>query len=328
MSGREAQPEVELSPQAMFTVRLHEWMSFFASTTKEEDDARVDEAQEDLNDLWPYVGQQCMFSGKALYPKFEEDDGDFGGKSRPTVGELEQYFGVSVGIKALPTEDEPPKLFFDFYLGTAIDASDPTCPKANEYHAFLETSGQVVPVRSIEEIFDVYTNPERTPDRAAYLTKASDDFVNMLRSTGFRRLTHKRQKTMVANYLRQTEEIGDVRGEAILLDAEYAFSNRLHDGRVQYDFRNLLGKNISGKCHGLDSLETGTLRSKAIRRDMDMINPYAGLCLVIEDMTGQEEAEDPRGEILYVPISGQQLEVVWGSDEIEGVDEEELEEES
>jgi hypothetical protein len=315
MSGFEVQTEKIHDPQMAFTDRLHDWQLFFAGADEETTSKNLEIAQQELDELWPYMGKQCLFSGMAICPRMEsEDDSDVYESSGPYLARAQDSIGTSLGVTINRVDEGPPEFLFDFFLVAEVDNSNPTCISTKEYHAFLKANGEVVPIESIEEAFTIELHGPAVVDRAEFLASASDNLVNMLRSTGFRRKSHDRQRRIITNYLQQVEEISAVRGEEIFMEAEYAFKNRLHDGRMQYDYRNLGDTALGGVCYGLDTLESLNLLHKAIRRDMDMVYPRAGLCLVIEDMTGQDESENPHGEILYVPISGQKLEVIFGSD--------------
>jgi hypothetical protein len=323
MSTQEARPTAEISQVEDFTRRLQEWQDFFLNDASPEDiEEYLGVAQEQLDDAWPYMGEKCLFSGLARYPKFEVDDEGsvIVDESHSEMGELEEAIGYSQGVTHLLNEGGKPVFFFDFYMFTVIDRREPTCPTTREYHTFLDQHGEIVPLGSIEEAFRTEDRPEPILKREEYLTKASDNFINMLRSTGFRRMSHHNQQKAVRNYVRQSEEVSGVFGEEVVMRAGYVFSNRLHDGRIQYDYRYLGGRILEGRCHGLGSVETDRLQHKAIRRDRDMVDPEVGLCLVVEDLTDQKENPIPRGPILYVPITRLQPGILFGSDRFRNVE--------
>lgn len=183
---------------------------------------------------------------------------------------------------------------------------------------FVETDGSITPIGKIEDAFvEIRDNDSRSVegDKHDYLSQASDNYVRLLRSTYFRRLPRSKQESLVRKYIQQAEEQSGVRATNVMVDTNVLYKHRLFEGKVDYDNIGFRDETVQGLCHGLTSLELLKLGNKAIRCDRDMIDRDAGLCLVVEDFTKQDEDDEVlRGDIVLVPISGQNLEAIFESD--------------
>jgi hypothetical protein len=291
-----------------FSKVLNKWQEFFLLASEDEIYEKISEAQQELDDFWPHTGELCVYSGIALYPEVQPDD------SIETVrGYVEDNVAVSAGVIISDNDDEPPSIHFLFHLWSVTERLGPTCIQKRDFMSYLEADGSVIPIEKIEEAFNEDTphNIEsHEPDVHDYLSRASDNLVVLLRSTTFRRMPRQKQENIVNNYVQNAEQRSSLKGAKILLEGAIAYRPRLVDNKLDYDCTVISEQVISAMCHGLTTLETRKLSEKAIRRDLDMISRDSGLCLLIEDFTGQDsEVDEPKGDILLVPISGQHLEV-------------------
>jgi hypothetical protein len=151
-------------------------------------------------------------------------------------------------------------------------------------------------------------NPLTDLDESIKSVKASSlTLTALLRSTAFRRINHQEQSREVAAFIEQAERDANLRGAEISAKVQYGYVSEL--GQYQYlftvDVQDLV---IGGVCLGVDTLESFTL-VQAIRKDANLIDKYAGICLILDPNADTRQRLNLKVEqVLYLPF-GQDIKV-------------------
>lgn len=288
-----------------FTSKLLEWQRFLAVADNGLAESYADRIAIELTDLWPYVNEGCYFSGTAVYPDVDLEKGTIA----DTFGSVESMEGVSCGLTVCAFGDEKPQIYYLFSVGT-ITARTHTLRRQDDLYAFLHVAdAEILPESTVEQPFTVPEFDEES-DVCELLGKSSQNFVSLLRSTPFRRKTQLEQQKIVDAYIANTEQISGIRGTTVTFEPEYVYVPRLVDGVMQYDCKAVYKEFMSGICHGLMSIEADKLQRKAIRRDIDMVDERAGLCLIVE-VASASYNDAPLNTPVLLPLSDQDIDIVF-----------------
>jgi len=239
-------------------------------------------------------------------------------------GEVEGMFGVSKGFVFLNLyEDEPPRLYYQFELGSGRVSPHPTVLHETTLYLYVEAStGSVVPLTVFEEPFVDATSQsvavtnmgKPTSETLETLGGCSEELVRLVTSTGFRRQKRQRQLRNIDRLVERAHSASGIRESEILLEAEYAYTTApTAEGGIQYDVIGLRQLVVSGVCLGVSMLGAEQLGRKAIRRDSDLLNKYDGLSMAVELDEGvslPEYLQLQAGDIVHVPISSQPIDIL------------------
>lgn len=137
-------------------------------------------------------------------------------------------------------------------------------------------------------------------------------------------MSHSRQVTIVDRIIAAAESETGVTDKVVLVEPQYAYRSQPHEaakGGVLYEGIGLEGMVLSGICVALTMLGRERLTAKAIRNDKDLMTKYEGLVMSIEvnDLTVLPSACKviTPGDIVHIPISGQDLEAVFSTEQLD-----------
>jgi hypothetical protein len=259
-----------------------------------------------LDALWPYTELDCVFSGPC--------DVNQNGDATPSFstwadGEL----GVSEGFWIHPFGRNKSK-FWRVALGFYDTGGDFT---ENSYRYLLNTAAPQYGVTPLSEVDDAFPEGLNFPTLHSMLSQESDKLVTTLNDDEFFKLSADEQKyvidTKIAAVMQAGESLGGVVGRAVAIGADAGF--RVADSGAGLDYRRvyMVDSPINGKCEGVIVLPRMRLGfGEPIRTKSQLIDPSAGLCLAVcldDDSAAAYKLEVQ--ERLYIPISGQDIEVIF-----------------
>jgi hypothetical protein len=264
-----------------------------------------------LNDLFPYLHHQVLISGEGVMPLIDENN----------MMEAEAWLkdqqanGIHVGFGLIDIDRRPDN--YDFRLmqriliGQSHNQPFASVEIRQWVYKHFDLHSQIIPNVELESVlssseyktvFDVH------PLQAAF--KYSEEFVKLVRSTTFRRLNRGQQRRVADDLIYQANQRAVLRDFGVSADLEYGYIAIREKNTTSYLPLNLEKVVISGKCLGLESLESQNLGVDAIRRDKDLLAKDAGLCMVIEpDNSTRQGLNLELGQLMYLPLHNQEIEV-------------------
>ncbi len=303
---------LENDPIDQFYIRAHQWEEFLTEVGEEHWDDLVCEAGEELERLYPYTGITLHFSGEGLFPFFDDDNNIIG----EGYGESGGQYGIGAGIQiARVTKgdgEKVPKILHQILIHKSESQPLASVTQEQSIYALVYLEGEVLPIVNIEEIYGTDTVAQETELLHQNANLCSKAFTSLLRSTGFRRLPRKKQNALVDQTLMDADIRAPVREREALVEGEYAYIPETTGEATEFRLIDIRDTLVSGVCLALDTVEKAALRHKAIRRDTDLADKGAGLCLVIDPLPEtRSELNIDEGKVVFVPISGQEIEVVF-----------------
>lgn len=295
-----ANGEVELQT---FNARLRHWQHVLSLANTSAIEPDVDTIADELNDLWPYAGEECHFSGVGVYPVFNPAIHDYD----DVKGVIDSKTGTSQGLIVDAIEEENFQIYYVFYLDTVVETKYTRRQQSDLFAYITAESANIVPGESIEDIFKV-PELEISSDIHKILDTSSKKFLDILQSRVFKRLTQLEQRRTLETFIRRVEDKTAIRGSLVTIEPEHILIPRLGDGMVQYDKHQVKDEYMKGVCQGLGSTEIETLHHEPIRRKNHLSQKAAGLCLVVQIEESSDEFV-PEAPVL-IPIWGQDMEVV------------------
>ncbi|HET6925078.1 MAG TPA: hypothetical protein VFH39_04570, partial [Candidatus Saccharimonadales bacterium] len=160
----------------------------------------IDAYQGELNDLCPYIGEQCQIAGNGQWPIFDSDGENVGEEWRYETGMIAESHGVA--IERLD-QDAYYRPYHKFYLGFAKRRDRATKEAVFNNYALLDRMGSIVLKRTVDDVFsdDESRSIFIPADFDTNLQAHSDWFRSNLTSRAFRRRTLTSQQQFVDNYL-------------------------------------------------------------------------------------------------------------------------------
>lgn len=290
------------------------------------------------------MGRSCMMNGMAVYPEITVttdtvDDGVTTGEQQVrkiTVAKgLVAIEGVSHGFYYLQLfPNEPPIIAHKLVLEQENTFQHPVYETINKLSAYFSTTNLSVirldmidPAEYLEpgdDIDDLELElaegelPAPIPNIADDLSARSDTFVRLVNSTRFRRISRKKQVAIIDRYIEEAEQASGVRQSAVKLTPQYALiaqPEKSRDAAIEYQPVVLSDLVVQGTCVALTMLGRDRLQRRGIRRDSDLAIRRGGLALSVEIgelYQAQNDTILTPGDIIHVPISGQNFEILFG----------------
>lgn len=265
-----------------------------------------------LDKMFPYYGQPVHISGRGLFPYSE--DNEIQGEG---WGTSEGVTGIHEGFDIVQTEEDETgatsfRVMQRVYVGEFTNNVLKTVGTTRKIYHFYDLGSQLFPIVEMEAMMASHELSSYTPDESLNtIFPLSSDFVNLLRSTEFRRLKHKQQKRIFDEVLMTIDQHTMTRGLTFTGEPSFGYVPSFSENNRYFMPLALGAYVISGQCLGIDSLETTALRKKAIRRDKDMASKYAGLCIVIDpDKDTRQGLYLADDQVLYIPTNNQDFDAV------------------
>lgn len=284
--------------------------------------------EQELDTLCPYIGERVLLKGFGILPVIDEDSGEFAGN---TFGHHEaggQHLGVRVlsisgmdehfrpqekpGDDTTLVDATPPivRVLHMVYLGGDLEPTSPTFQTSHSYFGLFHLDSHLVLLDEVEESF---RQPELPAANLELLLDTSREFRSMLCSTPFRRLKHRQQRQRVDEVLKEANQ------KLSLLDADLSvMCDYFHRPCLETSFGGALSFMptdvpdliINGTCLGVDSIEGPQLANRPIRRDRDLQDKLAGLCLVLDpDEESRHALQLADQQVVYIPTLSQAIDI-------------------
>jgi hypothetical protein len=313
-------------------------------------------ARDELDGLWQemdMMGERCMVTGLAVYPKQIVEEGDesikentvtTGNAEFEIVCETATLEGISLGFEYTAlVKDIPPMLCYVFQLNYLTSIPHPTMKRVTELSAYFGERGTtILPLNMIDDSYTLKPTDELEEIKQAFADEVAPDPVfeqdqirdalirrsnglrNLLSSTKFRRMQHDTQISIVDRIIKAAESETGVPNMTTLVEAQYAYLTQPHEtapAGVLYEGVGLEGMVLSGVCRALTMLGRERLTAKAIRRDKDLLTKHEGLVMSVEvnelTVLPQSGKFITPGDIVHVPISGQEMVAVFASGDLD-----------
>jgi hypothetical protein len=264
-----------------------------------------------LDAMYPYRGEQVMVSGSGFHPIVDENglwmDDEWGHRSG--VEGLHEGFFVS-DIEEGDTVKR--QIMHQIVTDGFIYRVGQTMRRREVVYSRFDLDALVLPINEMETVLGINDQAETAglEERWAGLMAHSKELVRVYKSTAFRRLNHSKQIEKISSIIHEADKMANLRDKEVALTADYLFVPNMNS--IWTLRAPTIGKIVaSGLCIGIESIESLSMTYKRVCRDRDLVNKYAGACLVIDpdDETRDHLDLEPEN-ILYVPTANQQLEVI------------------
>lgn len=309
-------PQQEIS----FTDRIVVWQNLIDSLPENSlgRERCEQEALTNLNGRWQHGGEDCLLFGTMLVGLIGEGDGKVECVSTALAGGTP---AVSDGFGLFTfTEDGTPKrkVVYMFRADSTrpveITSDDGVVEYVNRArYALNPLDGQIL----FSSDFEV------TMNLRGLMQQLSDELAAYMQSPDFLILHAEEQQTKIEFYVAQAWQQMNVLHPGLKFVecmAERAYVLQPTERPVlQFDSVDISDVLIEGDLVGLEVLETQQLASgEAIRRPSDFVDERAGLCLAImpSEATANELGSIPGADLIYIPISSQDIEVVFGQESV------------
>ncbi len=267
---------------------------------------------EDLDDNCPYMYKPVLISGRALVSTFDEGTGNITGMEWMDV----EHTGIHLGVNILTNEEFDMQLIVQQVQVDTIQSRPlPTASQITTLFAFFDNDANITPIDEIEGVFHPYYMKE-AEDEDIYkgfrdLVDFSSDFARMLRDTKFRRMDRKKQLSLVSSVISDISNTISISELEVIIQTQYCYAPVLRNER-QVGVAAIAVDDcvISGTCMGVDSLERIRLPVQKIRSDKQLIDKYAGICIVIDpDESTRVGMDLLPDQVLFIPTASQSFEI-------------------
>jgi len=299
----------ERQTEAQYELAMETWAIRLNSMPEDQAEALKCTVIRELDSMCPYLNQWVYFTGRGIFPKRDENGiviEDVGGQSHGMLG-ISQ--GVEVLRVTMQQGEEQYVVMHQFMVDGTNTRPHITEATKSAVLCFVEPGSSILPVAQIDEIYNSEPEQKYEEDVLQGVFSSSWQFSQLLRSKNFRRWTHKRQLETVSSFIEAAENIVQLRGKELLIDATYCYLPVIKDNFIERELLLLDDALIGGVCLGLESLERPALNKVPIRKIADITDKEAGLCMVIDpDFEIRQRFELNKDQLLFVPISSQALE--------------------
>jgi len=302
-----------------FYDRLRYWQAVLQADGQAAVERFGDQMIDELDALHPAMNEQCDFAGDAISP-------DLTGTEQPFPvqrGRLTEATGIYNGMQII-TVDDRPELWHEFIIHHQTIRVSPVQDATTTLKIYTNPDDcSIVPHDSYGALFEDTSVPRISmEDIHGYLTVASDTFAAAINSKPFLNQPHETQLEFVENYLGRFEHGMTLQGRSLGIGGTYFY--RVAQGNpdaIGEDIRAFNGDYLRGQYLSLGFLGHVALGRAPFRRRSEISDRLAGLCLVVAAEDHYPDYGVVRGDILYVPISSQNIEVIVinGAAPLEGV---------
>jgi hypothetical protein len=271
----------------------------------------------ELDAIFPMFDEIVWLHGQALVPLADEN-GDISGEGFTST----DGYGKHKGFDTVMWEDDgmvKMKIMHRILVGEEVEAPFKTVVRQEKYYKYFDLDAAVFSVDELEEaLLTGQGGPIEKHDNICDVVEGeSRQLVSMLRSTKFRRLSHRQQVKLVDNFVVQAEDKARIRDLQIIAEPLYAYAPLLGKAAVRrfvpIDLSEVV---IKGVCVGLDALVTTELRQQPIRRNQDNSFLYDGLCIVVDpDEDTRTGLGLAQAQVLYVPTQTQTFDAALYTEE-------------
>ncbi len=267
--------------------------------------------QNELDSIFPYMGQQVYVSGNGVYPVCDVETGEVLDEIHGFVSGQQ---GLHVGFFVAEINEGSTlryQVLQQIALGQVKSKPCLTVDRQETISTFVDLDASVLLISDINNVYNPDSDVEDDDfhDRIERMLGMSKELTGLYKSTTFRRMRHAKQLRTVMDFLINADRETRLRNVGIMTEAEYAYTPSLSDGWRLIPL--LIEKTlIEGTIVGLDSTESVTMKAKAIRNNDDLLDKNAGLCLVIDPT---EESKDvlslSANSVVLLPTASQEFEI-------------------
>lgn len=236
---------------------------------------------------------------------------------------VDGVFGMYRGVQIGPEYDREGNRRYEIRhainIGTdSVTSHRNTVINHMEFMGFFDSRSQLVTSEELEEaVHGGELRNEFSEATQQELVNLSGTLIDLLSSTGFRRLNRRKQVHLYESIIEETKELsGIVEDYVEIIFREGMTRGKFTpciyiptydgNGNLVYARETLEDANIfevNGLCLGIASVDEINISSGSIRSDNDLIDKHAGLCLVIDPGIYDDEEDDERGQrLLYIPL--------------------------
>jgi hypothetical protein len=298
-------PEINQEQSMAFIAYQHarSWQTVFDELTDHSQAANLrKQAISELDAMFPYKGERVYMSGNGKYLTLDP-------ATNIPVKESWQYIKgcecLHNGFAVLETNESGSAVSYhvmqQVYTGFRRGKISDNVYQTLQFFDYFDLDSSCLVAKELDDIFYETDESLTIDDQIGVVHSRSHLLDALIQSTAFRRMNRTKQQNQVANLISQAEQDVKIRGTSLLAEAEYGYINFLGNyvHILPVDIRDSV---IGGVCLGLESLESLALREKAIRRNANLVDKKAGICLVLDPDpdTRQGLLLEPE-QLLYVP---------------------------
>lgn len=294
--------------------RARQWQTFFDNLVDFSNlEALTEQAIREMDEAFPYINSAVLISGNRIRPVLDDvtkepisEEFTYG------PGTLAKHLGFTV--LSIEADDNTKQLrvmhvVFESYRESRLYS---TVHQTLRYYEYFDLDSVLIVPDELNRLF--YGSSEEEHDFEAQMSIVWDQSLEVNRilcSRSFRRLDISSQRKLLDELVAETESLVSIRGTEILAEGDYGYANVLRKSMeiIPFNIGNVV---IGGTCLGIESIESLTLRSRPIRKPSDLIDRYAGLCLVLDPNEETRHGLNlPEDQVFYLPTCQNiELEVV------------------
>ena len=301
------------------TEAIADWEQRLAAAEPEDFNALANQAVTKLDELLPYKGEVCVFSGQGQRWVFDEE-------LRPVlVREWIHAEGTSWGFDALPPQDgERPTLHYAFVMPPLIHKlNSANHVKIDPNIAFTEVkSTSAVPVSDFEAAFertDEYPPAESIATLLDDMQQTATILQGLYRSPQFRNDSLRRQQEIIDKVVESLDHrYAGLRGMRMAIRTSCGMKPALKQsakgGKVSQDIIPFAENELEATFLGFNNIERERLTYSPIRRDRDIVDYAVGLCMMMAVSAENEVPGLKPDEVIMVPVENQTLGITFQRD--------------
>ncbi len=270
-------------------------------------DAIIPQICEELGALCPFADEKVIMTGKAVLPKIEEGEhiGDF-------MVEVELLPGIHRGVQVISSSEDStnPKIMHWVQTSTRNENNGTVVNITNTF-GYFGRDASIFMIDKVDEAFGYESTVfDLDDDGMKTLNKFSEKLIDIYRSTKFRRQNKGAQQRFVTGFIDEVNARLPIRDKILLVEAQYAYVPDIQADGVRF-VRLPINDIVEVQCMGLDTIELSHMQEKPIRRDADMVDKMAGLCLLADlDPESRQRLGVSINSLVWLPLGGQSLESV------------------
>lgn len=308
MSG-ELEVHYEESPQSeveAFYERVQFWQQQINQANQDKKESLntiCHSAIRELDAICPYYDKYVFVRGTGLYPQFDPDGTPVSEEFVDSEGQI----GLHQGVDILTYEQDDQQrhaLIHKLQINQLQAGTLPnTILDTRDVFAAFSMRSELMPIDEIEDAFisDTALDGEA---RGRILNDYSRKLSSLFCSTAFRRLDRGRQIQKVERFISEAEAKVGIREKQFIGNPQYIYlpvANNETWAMVPWQSTDQV---IEGTCLGLGTIEIGLLSGHAVRRDADLLDKHAGLCLIVQPTEETvSELKLQKQQPIYIPLS-------------------------
>jgi hypothetical protein len=306
----ETTPEQDMAELAF--VHARRWQEILDNPTQKVEPAVKAAIVPELDNLYPYKGETVFVSGYGLHAVPDPETGKI-------VAEQWSYkLGVEGrhnGFLIVGVQEEggiKHRIMQQLLVRSIREQLCATVSQEQTISSLFDLDSLVLPSSDVDAVFGASESSvsQDFDERMDLAREYSKELLTLYESSNFRSMKHGKQVRTVGKLLLEANMTTKLRDLSVVVGAGLAYAPLLSKIMhiVPFDIHD---KTIAGRCVGLESVESFSIKYKPMRQDQDFIDKDAGMCLVVDpNPVTREQLKLHSTGVLYIPTGNQLFEAI------------------